>query len=165
MAESHGEHPYEILSAKEVQERTGSSIHLGAAFEKSAAIVQPALLARGLRRVAVERGVRIFEWTPMVELDREDGRVRTASGSVRADAVVLAVNAWATKIRELRRAVVAVSSDMVATAPMGEKLEESGWTGGEAVSDCRLLVHYYRPTRDGRVAFGRGGGRLAFGGR
>jgi putative aminophosphonate oxidoreductase len=165
LAASHGVHPYEILGAEEVQARTGSPVHLGAAFEKTAAIVQPALLARGLRRVAEERGVRIFERTPMVELDREDGRVRAPSGSVRADAVILAVNAWATKIRELRRAVVAVSSDMVATAPMPEELRQSGWTGGEAISDCRMLVHYYRPTRDGRVAFGRGGGRLAFGGR
>ena len=164
-AEAHGAHPYEILSAEEVQERTGSLIHLGAAYEKTAATVQPAMLARGLRRVALERGVRIFERTPMVELDREAGIVRTPSGSVRADAVVLALNAWATKIPELARAVVAVSSDMVATAPMAEELEESGWTGGEAISDCRLLVHYYRTTKDGRVAFGRGGGRLAFGGR
>jgi glycine/D-amino acid oxidase-like deaminating enzyme len=27
------------------------------------------------------------------------------------------------------------------------------------------MVHYYRTTRDGRVAFGRGGGRIAFGAR
>ena len=148
-----------------MQARTGSPIHLGAAYEKTAAIVQPALLARGLRRVAAEQGVRIYERTPMVELDREDGVVRTPSGRVSADAIILALNAWATKIPELARAVVAVSSDMVATAPMPEKLKESGWTGGEAISDCRLLVHYYRPTKDGRVAFGRGGGRLAFGGR
>jgi putative aminophosphonate oxidoreductase len=164
-AEKHGFHPYELLSAEEVQRRTGSPIHLGAAYEKTSAIVQPALLARGLRRVALGRGIRIYERTPMKELDRETGTVRTPSGSVRAQAVVLAVNAWATQIPELRRAVVAVSSDMVATAPMAERLEESGWTGGEAISDCRLLVHYYRPTSDGRVAFGRGGGRLAFGGR
>jgi putative aminophosphonate oxidoreductase len=164
-AEAHGARPYEILSAEEVQERTGSPIHLGAAYEKTAAIVQPALLARGLRRVALEKGVRIYERTPMVELDREDGVVRTPSGRVRAGSVVLALNAWATKIPELARAIVAVSSDMVATAPMAEKLEQSGWSGGEAISDCRMLVHYYRRTKDGRVAFGRGGGRLAFGGR
>jgi putative aminophosphonate oxidoreductase len=165
VAEAHGFQPYELLSAEEVQSRTGSPIHLGAAYERTAAIVQPALLARGLRRVALERGIRIYERTAMVELDREDGGVRTPSGRVRADGIVLALNAWATKIPELARAVVAVSSDMVATAPMPEKLKESGWTGGEAISDCRLLVHYYRPTKDGRVAFGRGGGRLAFGGR
>jgi putative aminophosphonate oxidoreductase len=164
-AEAHGEHPFDLFGAEEAQARAGSPAHLGAAFEATAATVQPALLARGLRRVALERGVRIFERSPMVELDRDEGVVRTASGAVRAGAVVLALNAWATRIPELARAVVAVSSDMVATAPMGEALEQSGWTGGEAISDCRLLVHYYRTTKDGRVAFGRGGGRLAFGGR
>ncbi len=162
IAEGHGEHPFEVLSAEEVQVRTGSPVHLGAAFEPTAATVQPALLARGLRRVALARGVRIHERSEMVELDREKGIVRTALGHVRAGAIVLTLNAWAIKIRELSRALVAVSSDMVATGPMPARLEESGWTGGEAISNARLLVHYYRTTRDGRVAFGRGGGRLAY---
>jgi putative aminophosphonate oxidoreductase len=165
VAEAYGEHPFELLSGEEVQARTGAPVHLGAAYEKTAATVQPALLARGLRRVALERGVRIYERTAMVDLERETGVVRTPSGAVRAGAVVLALNAWAIKIRELSRALVAVASDMVATAPMPERLAESGWTGGEAISNCRLMVHYYRTTKDGRVAFGRGGGRLAFGGR
>jgi putative aminophosphonate oxidoreductase len=164
-AEAYDEHPFELLSGEEVQARTGSPVHLGAAYEKTAATVQPALLARGLRRVALERGVRIYERTAMIDLEREAGAVRTPSGAVRAGAVVLALNAWAIKIRELSRALVAVASDMVATAPMPERLAESGWTGGEAISHCRLMVHYYRTTKDGRVAFGRGGGRLAFGGR
>jgi putative aminophosphonate oxidoreductase len=165
VAEGYGEKPFELLSAEEVQARTGSPMHFGAAFEASAATVQPALLARGLRRVALDRGVRIHERTAMVDLDRDEGVVRTPSGSVRAGAIVLALNAWAIRIKELSRALVAVSSDVVATAPMPERLEESGWTGGEAISNCRLMVHYYRTTRDGRIAFGRGGGRLAFGGR
>ncbi len=164
-AEAYGEHPFELLSAEQVQARTGSPMHLGAAYEKTAATVQPALLARGLRRVALERGVRIHERTAMIDLDREAGVVRTPSGAVRADAIVLALNAWAIKIPELSRAVVAVASDMVATAPMPEGLAESGWTGAEAISNSRLMVHYYRTTKDGRVAFGRGGGRLAFGSR
>ena len=165
VAEGYGEKPFEVMSAEEVQARTGSPVHLGAAFEGSAATVQPALLSRGLRRVAIERGVRIHERTPMIDLDREEGIVRTPSGSIRSGAIVLALNAWAIQIKELSRALVAVSSDVVATAPMPEKLEESAWTGGEAISNCRLMVHYYRTTRDGRIAFGRGGGRLAFGGR
>ena len=164
-AEALGEHPFELLTAEQVQERTGSPVHLGAAFEETGATVQPALLARGLRRVALAKGIRIHERTLMTELDRENGIVRTASGSVRANAIVLALNAWAIKIRELSRALVTVASDMVATAPMPERLAESGWTGVEAISNCRLMVHYYRTTKDGRVAFGRGGGRLGFGGR
>ena len=33
------------------------------------------------------------------------------------------------------------------------------------MSDSRRLVNYYRPTRDGRIVFGKGGGLLAFAGR
>ena len=164
-AQRAGERPFEVLSAEEVQRRTGSPVHLGAAYEAGAATVQPALLARGLRRVAVERGVRVFERSPLVELDRERGIVRTPAGSVEAGAIVLATGAWLAGIPELKRAVVAVSSDMVATAPMSERLEEAGWTGGESISNCRLMVHYYRTTSDGRIAFGQGGHRHVFGGR
>jgi glycine/D-amino acid oxidase-like deaminating enzyme len=160
-----GERPFELLSAEEAQRRTGSPVHLGAAYEAGAATVQPALLARGLRRVALAHGVKIFERSPMVELDRDRGVVRTPSGSVEAGAVVLATGAWLAAVPELRRAIVAVSSDMVATAPMPERLEEAGWTGGESISNCRLMVHYYRTTADGRIAFGQGGHRHAFGGR
>lgn len=160
-----GAEPFRLLSAEEVQARTGSPVHLGAAFEPSAAIVHPGLLARGLRRVALARGVRIFERSPLLGLDRERGLARTPGGLVKANAVVLATGPWLAGVREIRRGVVPLSSDMIATEPMPERLAEAGWTGGEAVSNCRLMVHYYRTTRDGRIAFGRGGGRLAFGGR
>jgi putative aminophosphonate oxidoreductase len=160
-----GEQPFELLSAGETQRRTGSPVHLGAAYESEAATVQPALLARGLRRAALARGVRIFEHSPMVDLDRARGIVRTPSGAVEADAIVLATGAWLAGTPELKRAVVAVSSDMVATAPMQDRLDAAGWTGGESISNCRLMVHYYRTTSDGRIAFGQGGHRHAFDGR
>ncbi|HEX2045094.1 MAG TPA: FAD-binding oxidoreductase, partial [Gaiellaceae bacterium] len=89
-AAAAGAEPYRLLSAGEVQERTGSPVHLGAAFEANAATVQPALLARGLRRAAAARGVRVCERSPLVALDREAGVARTPGGSVRAEAVVLA---------------------------------------------------------------------------
>jgi glycine/D-amino acid oxidase-like deaminating enzyme len=54
---------------------------------------------------------------------------------------------------------------MVATAPMADRIEEAGWTGRESISNCRLMVHYYRTTRDGRITFGQGGHRHVFGGR
>jgi putative aminophosphonate oxidoreductase len=165
LAERRGVRPFDLLSAEEVQARTGSPLHLGAAFEAGAAKVQPALLARGLRRAALARGVRVFERSPLIELRRGEGVMRTPAGRVEADAIVLALGASLARYREVRRAIVPLSSDMVATEPMPERLEESGWTGGECVSNCRLMVHYYRTTADGRVAFGRGGGRLAFDGR
>ena len=40
------------------------------------------------------------------------------------------------------------------SAPAPERLEAMGWTGGEGVYDMRTSLHYLRPTRDGRIAFG-----------
>ncbi len=144
--------------------RSGSPVHLGGAFEATGAIVQPALLARGLRRVALERGVRVFERSPMTQLDRRTGspRVRTPAGSVMASRVVVAMNAWAARFAEVRRRMVVVGSDIVATERAPDRLAAIGWTDGLSISDSRLLVHYYRTTDDGRVAFGKGGGALAF---
>ena len=48
------------------------------------------------------------------------------------------------------------------TEPVPDVLERIGWTGGEALADCRRMLHYFRTTNDGRIAFGWGGGRLAY---
>jgi glycine/D-amino acid oxidase-like deaminating enzyme len=57
------------------------------------------------------------------------------------------------------------SSHIVLTEPVPDVLERHGWTGGEALSDGRTMLHYFRTTRDGRIAFGWGGGRMALGSR
>jgi putative aminophosphonate oxidoreductase len=159
-----GAHPFRELTAEEAAARTGSPTHLAGVWEESGAIVQPARLARGLRRVALARGVRVYEATPMVGLDRSSPlRVHTPRGVVAADRVVLAMNAWAIRFRRVRSRIIVVGSDIVATPPMPQRLQEIGWTDGLCISDSRLLVHYYRTTRDGRLAFGKGGGAIAWG--
>jgi putative aminophosphonate oxidoreductase len=159
-----GARPFVEWAPEECQARTGSRVHVGGVFEPSGAIVQPALLARGLRRVALSRGVRIFEHSPMTRLEgRSPAVVHTSRGSVTAGGVVVAMNAWGVHLREVRRAVLVVASDIVATEPIPDRLAEVGWGDGLCISDGRLLVHYYRTTDDGRIAFGKGGGMLAFG--
>jgi glycine/D-amino acid oxidase-like deaminating enzyme len=154
------------LSPQELHARIDQPTHLGGVWEPGTATVQPARLARGLRRVALEQGVRIFEGSPMRRLRRgRPAHVRTASGRVIADSVVLAMNAWAAGLRELRRSLIPLSSDIVATEPVPELLDRIRWTGGEAIADGRLRVHYYQATPAGRIVFGKGGGALAFAGR
>jgi len=53
----------------------------------------------------------------------------------------------------------------VITEPVPDLLEEIGWTGGECITDARHLLHYFRTTPDGRIAFGWGGGRCVAGAR
>jgi putative aminophosphonate oxidoreductase len=164
--EARGIPAFERLSPEQVQARAGSPVHRAGVFEPNAATVQPALLARGLRRVAIESGVRIFEHSPVIGIDRRSPPVvRTAQGAIAARTVVIATNAWSAQLPELRRLIVPLGSDIAATAPIPERLAEIGWTGGEAISDSHLMVNYYRTTRDGRIAWGKGGGAVVPAGR
>ncbi len=154
--------PEEIrpLSPAEVRARCDSPAFRGGALMRDGASVQPAFLARGLRRVLLERGVAIHENTTVTDLQPgPPARAVTAGGSVTAPQAVMAVNAWATGWPRTRRHLVAWSSYIVLTAPAPDLLREIGWTGGELISDLRTSVRYFRTTADGRIAFGGGGGR------
>jgi glycine/D-amino acid oxidase-like deaminating enzyme len=150
-----------------VQQRCASPAFGNGVFMPSAATVQPALLARGLRRVLLERGVQIHEGTGVQRVERHAGgvRMRTARGSVTADRGVLAVNAWAAGWPGFRTRVLAWGSYIVLTEPIPERLAALGWTGGEAIADSRFTISYFRTTQDGRIAFGAGVGAAGFGGR
>jgi putative aminophosphonate oxidoreductase len=164
--EELGERPFVRLEPEEVALRAASPVHLAGVFEPTAATVHPALLARGLRRVALERGVRLFERSPVRQLDRtRPPRVRCDSGSVRSERVVLALNAWAAALRELGRALVVIPSDVIATPPIPTRLDELGWPAGTCIDDSRMMVNYWRATLDGRIVFGKGGGGITYGGR
>lgn len=156
-----------ILGAAEVQSRCASPAFRGGVLMRNAATVQPARLARGLRRVLLERGVTIHEGTraEALSVDRS-GRVIVRAGGVRlrAPQAVLAVNAWAAGWPGHRTSLVTWGSYIALTEPAAEALERIGWTGGEAIADARFTVHYFRTTPDGRVAFGAGVGPAGAGG-
>lgn len=64
--DKHGINSYRSLSTAEVQRRSGSMRNLAGVFSPQAATVHPGKLVRGLRRVALEMGIRIYERTPML---------------------------------------------------------------------------------------------------
>jgi glycine/D-amino acid oxidase-like deaminating enzyme len=155
------------LTEQEVRARCDSPRFRRAVFVPDDATVQPARLALGLRRRLLERGVQIYERSRVRALRVNGSSVvaETAFARVRAGAAVLALNAATRGVRPLRSRLSVTSSHIVLTEPVGDLLERINWTGGEAVTDGRLLVHYFRTTADRRIAFGWGGGRLAWGAR
>ena len=151
------------MSADDVRARCASPLFLGGELYRLNATVQPARLALGLRSRVLERGIRVHERTEVTRLAR-DGSVETRTGRVRAGSAVLAVNSAAARFPGYRLSLALASSHIVLTEPIPDVLDELGWTGGEAIVDSRTLVHYMRTTRDGRIAFGWGGGAMGFAG-
>jgi glycine/D-amino acid oxidase-like deaminating enzyme len=156
------------LGEEEVAAHCVSPAFRGGAFYPDAATVQPARLALGLRERLQDAGAEVCERSPVRSLRGAPGSVeaRTASGTVRAAAAIVAIGG-AAKARgaPLHDALTVTSSHIVLTEPVPDVLEEVGWTGGECITDSRALIDYFRTTPDGRIAFGWGGGRIEMGAR
>jgi glycine/D-amino acid oxidase-like deaminating enzyme len=150
------------LDRSEVRRRCNSPLFRNGAFYPGSATVQPARLALGLRSHLIGRGVRVFERSRVRRLrtDERGADLETGGGRVRAETAVLASGPALAGHRRLRRRLTLTSSHMVITEPVPDVLEELGWTGGECITDSRAMLHYFRTTPDGRIAFGWGGGRV-----
>jgi glycine/D-amino acid oxidase-like deaminating enzyme len=156
---------FQPLTAPEIRRRTGSSASYLGVVEDKAGTLHPAKLALGLRALALARGVVIHERSPVLTI--EPGSLctlHTAHGNITADKVVLAANAWLSALPELRRRLYVVSSEIIATAPVPELLDDIGWSDGASICDSQSQVLYYQRTPAGRVVFGRGSGGVSFGG-
>ncbi len=157
---------FRVLGKDEAVAMSGSPAAQAGVLILQAGSVQPALLVQGLRRLAVAAGVRVYEATPMVGLQRTlPAVVETPSGSVTADKVVLAAGVRLRLVAELRRTIFIIPTHVVATASSPDALDRLGWEHGRPFADGRTAVHYAQRTSDDRLVFGRGGGRLGYGGR
>jgi glycine/D-amino acid oxidase-like deaminating enzyme len=151
------------LSREELGERISSPRFRAGVWFRDCATVQPARLARALRAAVLDAGIALHERTPVERLGSNE--LVMPRGRVRAREVVLAVNAAATGWRPLAGALTNFGSYVVLTEPVPELLEQIGWTGGEAVIDARMFLHYFRTTPDGRVLMGSGSGAVGYRGR
>jgi glycine/D-amino acid oxidase-like deaminating enzyme len=152
-----------LLSREELAERVRSPRFRNGVYMRECATIQPARLARALRRAVLGR-LAVHEHTRVTDVS--SGVLTTSPGGrVRAREVVVAVNAAAAGWKPLRRQLTVFGSYVVLTEPVPELLEEINWTGGEAIFDGRMFLHYFRTTQDGRVLMGSGSGPIGFGGR
>jgi glycine/D-amino acid oxidase-like deaminating enzyme len=120
-------------------------------------LINPAKLCWGLKRVALSRGVRIREHTPVTKLDRIPGGVvaRTPSGAVIADYAVVATSAYSGWRRSLRPLFVPVYDYALVSEPLTpEQMALIGWAGRQGMADSNNRFHYFRLTADNRILWG-----------
>jgi len=151
-----GEEDYRWLEPEACRALVRSQGNLGGLFTPHCAALQPALLARGLAEAVERRGVRIYECSPALALER--GCVTTPNGRLRAETVVRATEAYTKTIRGHARALAPLHSLMFATEPLPEAVwKEIGLPNRETFGDPRRMVIYGQRTLDDRLAFGARG--------
>ncbi|WP_454286193.1 NAD(P)/FAD-dependent oxidoreductase [Rhizobium arsenicireducens] len=153
-----------LLNGAEVALLTGAGGYVGGWLDRRAGTINPLAFVFELARLATEAGARIATGTRAVRLRRDgaDWQVETTAGHpVSARSVVVATNAYSDGlVAGLARSLVPLHSFQMATAPLPPDLREVILPHGQAVSDSRRIVVYYRKSPDGRLVFG-GRGRMA----
>lgn len=156
---------YALLSATETAERVRVSRALGSIWAKDGLTIHPARLVRGLARAVERHGGTIYERSPVTEFQGGDRpRLVTAQGEVRAQAIVLAGEAYLARFAALRQQVLPLYSLIALTEPLSDaQWATIGWAGRECVSSNRHVVDYLQRTDDGRILFGSRGAPYRYG--
>lgn len=153
-----------LLDRAEVLARVRASDVLGGVHSAHTAALHPLQLVCGLADAAERHGVTIAERTAAASIER--GRVETDHGTLRAEVVVRATEAYTGSLAGEARTLAPLYNLMVATESLPEETwERIGLAGRETFQDDRLMVTYGQRTADGRIAFGGCAAPYAFGSR
>ena len=151
----YGYAPVEWLDKAALADAIGTNAYFGGRRDTGAGHLDPLKFAQGLAKAAAKACARIYEGTKATGLDGTT--VATSRGAIKADVVILAGNGYLDGIDgETEARVMPIDNYILATAPIGAGMPGGIIPGGEAISDTRFVVYYFRPTADGRLIFGGG---------
>ena len=153
-----------LLTAEEASSHARATGVLGGIFQASCAAIDPARLVRGLAEAVERHGAKIHEQTAVAAV--ESGRVLTDRGTVRAEVVVRATEAYTRDLRGRRRQLLPIYSLMIGTEPLPQSVfDEIGLADRPAFADDRYMIIYGQRTADDRIAFGGRGVLYLYGSR
>ncbi|QRM43769.1 FAD-binding oxidoreductase [Rhizobium sp. BG4] len=149
--------PVTLLDAAETARRIGSDAYAGALLDMRAGTLQPLAYARGLAHAAVKAGVSLHTASPVTVTERKGAKwvVKTERGSVTADWIIVATDAYSTgPWEQVRTEQVHLPYFNLATTPLSDNLRKSILPGREGVWDTKEILSSFRMDQAGRLVFG-----------
>jgi glycine/D-amino acid oxidase-like deaminating enzyme len=149
--------PGEILDADATAARTGARGYVGSWYAPSGGTLHPLRYCRGLMDAALARGARLFEHSPVLAIEPLNGRyrVRTRSGSLEAERVIVCTNGLSTPlVPQLTAVIVPLKIQQCATESLPAAALAHLFRRGECLSDTRRNLFTYRVDVDGRLVTG-----------
>ncbi|MFO1046830.1 MAG: FAD-binding oxidoreductase [Geminicoccaceae bacterium] len=149
--------PVRLLDADETAAKLGSRAYAGALLDLRAGTIQPLAYARGLARVAIGAGADVMTGSPVQGVAENGARwtVRTAAGSVTADWVVVATDAYTSAPwAEIRAEQVHVPYFNFATRPLSPQQRSAILPERQGAWDTRQVMVSVRFDRAGHLILG-----------
>lgn len=148
----------ELLDADTIKRHANTELYLGGLVDHQGGHVHPLNLVLGEAVAAESLGAVIHENSAVTRV--ESGKrptVHTDDGQVQADYVVVCGNAYLDRaVPALRQRVMPVSTQVMATKPLGEDLARRLMPADTCIEDCNYMLDYYRMSADHRLLFGGG---------
>ncbi|MGI9405640.1 MAG: NAD(P)/FAD-dependent oxidoreductase [Hyphomicrobiaceae bacterium] len=152
----------EHLDASDTEKLLGTSWYVGGYLDRRAGRLNPLAYSRGLAKAAIAAGAKIHSWSMVTDMSFANGNwtVATRDGSINAETVILATNAYTTMDRHapelaaLARTVIPVYSYQIATRPLGDNIRRTILPEGHVASDTRRLLAYFSIDPAGRFIMG-----------
>jgi len=142
----------------------GSDLYHGGMVREDIGGLHPGKFHRGLLERALQAGAAVHARTAVeaIEDDSSLKRVRTARGGIAAPHVVVATNGYTGPATPwLRRRIVPIPSQIVATEPIPKAVLDRLMPKRRMLGETRNLYHYFRPAPDdSRILFGGRAGAL-----
>ena len=156
-----------FLQRDELRERGVPPAVCCGVLEERGGHLDPGRYVLGLRTAALAAGVRLFEGTRVIEiLDESPARVRCARGSVLANYVILATNAYTPRLGWKKRSVAPLRVSLFETQPLREEeLASLDWPGREGLYTSHEILESYRLTDRTTIVGGSKSVRYRFGSR
>jgi glycine/D-amino acid oxidase-like deaminating enzyme len=146
---------YKLLSREETASLIGTDAYIGALKNMGNGHLHPLNLCIGEARAAVSLGATFYEQSPVLRIEHgARSKVITGQGSVSADFVVIAGNAYHFIEPGLRGKLFPVNSFIIATEPLSEELASSINPQDLAVCDPNFVLEYFRLSAEKRLLFG-----------
>ncbi|KEO56313.1 NAD(P)/FAD-dependent oxidoreductase [Thioclava pacifica] len=156
---SYGIDSQEMLSRDQMREHAASDLYSGGMIDHKGGHLHPLNLALGEAAAVESLGGTIYEMSPVTSVDTDAARpvIRTTKGQITAKTLVLCGNAYLGHVvPTLERRVMPVSTQVMATEPLGEAQARALMPSDVCIEDVRYILDYYRMSADNRLLFGGG---------
>jgi gamma-glutamylputrescine oxidase len=159
--------PVEFWDARQVAAAIGTSVYEGGFFDPRCGNVHPMKLVRVLKAAAMGAGAAVYEDTVVESIEEGAQHVlHTRDGrTVRAKSLVLAGNAFTSRLGFFRNSILPLRECIGMTWPFSEQeLADIGWRRRVPFNDDRTQVYYLGLTSDRRIHIGGGAPQYSFNG-
>ena len=155
----YGMDDHQLLDREAMRRLVNTDAYVGGMLDTTGGHMHPLNLTLGEAKALESLGGTIYEQSPVTKVEHEADKpvIHTAKGRVTANVAVLCGNAYLGHVvPKLVSRVMPVSTQMMATEPLGRERALSLIPSDMCVEDVRYILDYFRLSADNRMIFGGG---------